>query len=110
MRLLRRLSAYARILPNGRRNRTDALRYLIRRPALLAAIGASETAVLAGNRVDPRLKYLAVLKCSSLAGCPFRLDIGSAVCRALGIDENTLADLPRHAPSDRFTPPEKAAL
>jgi hypothetical protein len=43
MRLLRRLSAYARILPNGRRNRTDALRYLIRRPALLAAIGAYET-------------------------------------------------------------------
>jgi hypothetical protein len=71
MRLLRRLSAYARILPNGRRNRTDALRYLIRRPALLAAIGAYETAVLASNRVDLRLKYLAVLKSSSLAGCPF---------------------------------------
>jgi len=71
MRLLRRLSAYARILPNGRRNRTDALRYLIRRPALLAAIGGYETAVLASNRVDPRLKYLAVLKSSSLAGCPF---------------------------------------
>jgi hypothetical protein len=71
MRLLRRLLAYARILPNGRRNRTDALRYLIRRPALLAAIGAYETAVLASNRVDPRLKYLAVLKSSSLVGCPF---------------------------------------
>jgi hypothetical protein len=63
--------AYARILPNGRRNRTDALRYLIRRPALLAAIGAYETTVLASNRVDPRLKSLAVLKSSSLVGCPF---------------------------------------
>jgi len=71
MRLLRRLRAYAQIAPRGRRNRADALRYLIRRPALLAAIGAYEGAVLASNRVDPRLKYLAVLKASSLAGCPF---------------------------------------
>ena len=32
------------------------------------------------------------------------------MCRALGIDEETLADLPRHESSDRFTAPEKAAL
>jgi len=32
------------------------------------------------------------------------------VGRALGIDEATLADLPRYARSDRFTPLEKAAL
>jgi alkylhydroperoxidase family enzyme len=32
------------------------------------------------------------------------------VCRALGIDEETLADLPRHESSDRFTALEKAAL
>jgi alkylhydroperoxidase family enzyme len=32
------------------------------------------------------------------------------VSRALGIDEATLAELPRYARSDRFTPLEKAAL
>ena len=71
MRLIDRLQAYARILPDGRRNRTDALRYLVRRPALLGAILAYEVAVLASNRVDPRVKYLAMLKSSSLTGCPF---------------------------------------
>jgi hypothetical protein len=59
------------IAPRGRRSATDALRYLIRRPALLAAIGGYETALLASNRVDPRLKQLAVLKASSIIGCPF---------------------------------------
>ena len=32
------------------------------------------------------------------------------MCRALDIDEETLADLPRYADSDRFTALEKAAL
>jgi alkylhydroperoxidase family enzyme len=32
------------------------------------------------------------------------------VCRALGVDATTLADLSRHSESDRFTPLEKAAL
>ena len=32
------------------------------------------------------------------------------MCRALGIDDETLADLPRYADSDRFTELEKAAL
>ena len=71
MRLLRRLLAYARIFPHGRRNATDALRFLVRRPALLAAISGYEVGVLLSNRVDPRLKYLAGLKAASLTGCPF---------------------------------------
>ena len=71
MRFLRRLWAYARILPGARRNRADLLRYLVRRPALLAAVGTYEAAILASNRVEPRLKYLAVVKASSIAGCPF---------------------------------------
>ena len=32
------------------------------------------------------------------------------MCRALDIEEDTLADLPRHQHSDRFTTLEKAAL
>ncbi len=71
MRVLHRLRALARIAPRGRANTTDALRYLIRRPALLSAVAAYETATLVSNRVDPRLKYLAVLKTSGRVGCPF---------------------------------------
>ena len=32
------------------------------------------------------------------------------MCRAIGIDEETLADVPRHAESDRFSDLEKAVL
>ncbi len=71
MRLLRRLRAYARVLPRGRRNRTDAVRYLVRRPALLAAISCYETAILLSNRADTRLKLLVQLRTASLIGCPF---------------------------------------
>ena len=39
MRLVRKVLAYARVLPKGTRNRTDLLRFLFRRPALLAAVG-----------------------------------------------------------------------
>lgn len=71
MRLLRRLAAYTRIIGKATRNRTDAARYLVRRPAILAAIGAYETAVMISNRVDVRTKYLAGMRASSLIGCPF---------------------------------------
>ena len=65
MRLLRRLCALRAIAPRGRRNRTDALRFLVRRPALLAGIGGDEGAVLVSIRVEPRLKYLAMLRASA---------------------------------------------
>ena len=71
MRLLRRLRAYGRVLPKASRNRTDAFRYLVRRPAIMAAVGTYETAVLFSNRVDTRVKALAGIKASSLIGCPF---------------------------------------
>jgi alkylhydroperoxidase family enzyme len=112
MRVLRRAWAYARILPRARPEKatTDAVRVLARRPALLAAICGYEAATLVSNRLDPRLKYLVLLKTSSRIGCPFCLDIGSAVSGPLGVDEETLADLPRYADSNRFSPLEKAAL
>lgn len=73
MRLLRRLLAYARIARRGRPDgpTAQALRHLARRPALLAAIGAYEAGVMVSNRVEPRMKYLAMLKASSRTGCPF---------------------------------------
>ena len=71
MRLLDKLSAYGRVFRRARRNRTDLIAYLIRRPALLAAVGAYETAVLVSGKVDTRLKLLAQTKASALVGCPF---------------------------------------
>jgi hypothetical protein len=71
MRFLHRLAGTIRVLSKARRNRTDLHRYLMRRPLLLMAMNGYEAAVLASNRVEPRLKYLASVKTSSLVGCPF---------------------------------------
>ena len=70
-RLPRKLWALARVLPRARRNRTDLLRHLVYRPAILGAVAAYESAVLLGSQADARLKALAELKASSLVGCPF---------------------------------------
>ena len=70
-RFLKRLGSYALVLPKAKRNRTYVMGWLGRRPSLLAANQAYETAVLLANGTDTRLKYLAGLKASSLAGCPF---------------------------------------
>lgn len=66
-----RLGAMARVLPTARRNRTDLVRSMFRRPQILAGIGAYEAGLLAANRADNRLKLLAQLRTSSLIGCPF---------------------------------------
>lgn len=71
MRLLDKLAVYARVLPRARRNRTDLVKWMGRRPLLFGAMGAYEGAVVLSNRVDSRLKTLATLKATSRAGCPF---------------------------------------
>lgn len=70
-RLVAKLRAYGKVLPKGKRNRTDLVRYLVRRPALLVAIGGYEAAVFTSGSVDSRTKALASVKTSSLIGCPF---------------------------------------
>ena len=60
-----------RVLTSARRNRTDAVRWLVRRPLLLGAIGSYETALLLSSKAHTRLKLLAQLKAASLVGCPF---------------------------------------
>jgi hypothetical protein len=62
---------FARRLPRYHESPTDLLRLLVKRPAVLAAVGTYETALLISGRVDGRLKSLAMLKASSLVGCPF---------------------------------------
>jgi hypothetical protein len=71
MGLLAKTRAYARVLPRARRNRTDLLRYLVRRPALLAAVSTYEAAIVVSNRLDPTTKTIAGIRASSRIGCPF---------------------------------------
>ena len=71
MRTLRKLLAELRVFSRAKRNRTDAVRWLIRRPALMAAVGAYESALLVSSRAENRHKLLAQLMASSLIGCPF---------------------------------------
>jgi alkylhydroperoxidase family enzyme len=69
---LDKVSAYGKVFVRTRVRRVpDLLRLLVKRPAILAAVGAYETALLMSSRVDGRLKALAMLRASSLIGCPF---------------------------------------
>ena len=69
MQLLDKLRAYSSL--RWRRNHTDFVRWLVRRPALLAAVGTYEAAVIASNRAPDRYKTLADIKAAALVGCPF---------------------------------------
>jgi deazaflavin-dependent oxidoreductase (nitroreductase family) len=66
-----KLRAYGATVGRGRANRTDLVRHLVRRPAILAAIFGYETATLVSGKLSPRLKTLAEVKASGLIGCPF---------------------------------------
>ncbi len=66
-----KVRAYARVLPRARRNRTDLVRWMVRRPQLLAAIGIYEGLFFTAGRATMRHKALAQLRTSSLIGCPF---------------------------------------
>lgn len=70
-RFVKRFVGEMRVLSRAKRNRTDFLAYEIRRPSLFVYNSVAEMAQLAMNGVDPRLKALAGVKASSMAGCPF---------------------------------------
>jgi alkylhydroperoxidase family enzyme len=107
---IRRLLAYARLMGRARRHRADMARWFARRPALLTGIVAYEAGQLFSNRVDPGLKALAMTKVSALVGCPFCMDMGSAVCASAGVSEEKLRALPHYRHADVFTHLEKLAL
>src|SRR5690349_1192872 len=66
-------------------------------PAVLAAALALEVGMERARRVDARLKQLAELRVAAVVGCPFCLDIGSALVRRMGVAEETLRELNDHA-------------
>ena len=71
MGLLRKIRAYATVLPRAKWGQTELLRLYARRPGLGLGVGAMETVELLSGKVDVRLKALASLKTSSRIGCPF---------------------------------------
>ena len=86
MRTLRQLARLLRILGRARRNRTDVLRALARRPLLLLGTAGYGLGTELSARVDPHLKLLAELKVAPLAHCAYCIDIGprspaTAACR-----------------------------
>lgn len=71
MRTLRKIAAEISVVVRARRNRLDLIRFLIRRPALLAGVASYETGLLLSSRADARWKALTSVKTSALIGCPF---------------------------------------
>lgn len=69
--LVDKLRGYVSVLPKAKRNRTDLVRWMIRRPLVLAGIGAYETGLLLSTGISNRHKGLAQIRTSSLIGCVF---------------------------------------
>ncbi|MGK2929156.1 MAG: carboxymuconolactone decarboxylase family protein [Acidimicrobiales bacterium] len=110
MRLLHQVQAVVGVLSRARRNRTDFLRAMIRRPQILAASLGYELGILFSARVDPRLKTLAELKVAAIVACEYCLDIASAMARHDGLTEQQLRALPSHRDSPAFDDTERLVL
>lgn len=110
MRSLRQVARIVRVLRRARRNRTDLLRALARRPLLLLGTAGYEFGTELSARVDPHLKLLAGLKAAALVHCEFCIDIGSALARDGGVREEQLRSLHRYDTSDAFDADERLVL
>lgn len=77
---------------------------------VLLGYGGFELALDNSNRVDGRLKELAVLKAATRIGCAFCIDIGSAEGRSVGLEEEQLRALRSHEESDAFSDRERLVL
>jgi 4-carboxymuconolactone decarboxylase len=79
-------------------------------PELFRTYVGFEQGLETACRLPARVRELVQLKAAARIGCPFCLDIGSALARRAGLDETTLRGLVDHAASDAFSPAEKLAL
>jgi alkylhydroperoxidase family enzyme len=60
--------------------------------------------------VDPKLLALAELKAALLIGCPFCVDIISALSKAKGVTDEQRRDLMRYQESGSFSPLERLVI
>ncbi|UGT43736.1 carboxymuconolactone decarboxylase family protein [Nocardia yamanashiensis] len=110
MRAITRTWHYLKAFRRARKNRSDLMGWLIRRPALLLSTMFYESALLLSNRLDPNLKELAELKAAALVNCQFCLDIGSTLAHYSGLTEAQVAELPKYQTSDAYSELEKLVL
>ncbi|WP_378737387.1 carboxymuconolactone decarboxylase family protein [Nocardia brasiliensis] len=110
MRALTRIRHYLQAVRQAKRNRSDLVGWLVRRPQILFSTMIYETALIFSNRLDPKLKELAELKTAGLVNCEFCLDIGSALAKSSGLTEQQLLDLPRFRTSDAYTDLQKLVI
>lgn len=88
----------------------EPLAVIAHRPWLMVGVGAYELGLERSRRLDPRLKELVYLKAGALVGCPWCMDIGTALGRAAGITEEQMVDLHRYRESDACSEEEKLVL
>ncbi|WP_431969980.1 carboxymuconolactone decarboxylase family protein [Nocardia sp. bgisy134] len=110
MRTVQRIRSHVGAFRRARRNRTDLVGWLGRRPQLLVSTAVYETMSIFANRLDPHLKDLAELKTAGLVNCEFCLDIGSAIAQSAGVTERQITELPRYRTSDAYTELEKLVI
>jgi alkylhydroperoxidase family enzyme len=79
-------------------------------PKILWGYGQMEQCQLSSNLVASKLKGLAELRVATLVGCPFWIDIGSAVGRQHGITTEQITNLQDHRSSPRFDDLERLVL
>jgi AhpD family alkylhydroperoxidase len=77
---------------------------------VLLGYGGFELALDNSNRVDDRLKELAVLRVATRIGCAFCIDIGSAEGRSSGVTDQQLRTLHSFEESDAFSERERLVL
>ena len=110
MRALRSVVRTLRVVLSGKENKYDLVKALARRPWLLMATGAAETAAMLSNKVDGKLKLLAEFRVASLVGCDFCLDIGAALAEYEQLDARQLKELAQYETSDAFNDDERLVL
>jgi alkylhydroperoxidase family enzyme len=79
-------------------------------PKLLWGYGQMEQSMLSSHLMDDSLKDLASLRVATLVGCPFWIDIGSAVSRTRGLTAEKAASLPDYPSCSLFSDTEKSVL
>lgn len=88
----------------------EPLQGYARSGAVFTSMIALEIGMQRARRIDARLKQLTELRVAALVGCPFCLDIGSALVSKLGVPRAQVRDLNTYEGSDAFSDLEKAAL
>jgi AhpD family alkylhydroperoxidase len=79
-------------------------------PTLLAGYSAFEMALERAHRVDRRLTELGAMRAATMTGCPFCIDIGSALLSDLGVTPEQLGEVQEWRESDAFSDEERLVL